>query len=294
MTSPDSARPTLIEAGLNFSAFGYFTHPLAQNRPPQVAPARLEHWLQLEALIRRLQAGDVDAAALVLALCRQSRDWALRTVATRVLGHAAPPDCFRDMRRELDALALGTRDHIDVETRELVLLYCRAFGAWGRLDVVPALLDYYLTLRLRKTPEISLIPLLIGQLIVGKPASMIPLEPPEDQLDEYLNLVMGECEDLAARLGSEKALVFRGALQSVRGYAERMRQLDSRYPAVDLALLRERFEPATGIDSGAIFAGKSVSTLAAAAIAEAFLESPESARYEPGHRYFFGREIPGE
>ena len=56
--------------------------------------------------------------------------------------------------------------------------------------------------------------------------------------------------------------------------------------------LRRRFEPATGLDCSEIFADDTVHPLAAAAIAEEFLDSDAAARFEDGVRYFFGRRIP--
>jgi hypothetical protein len=150
----------------------------------------------------------------------------------------------------------------------------------------------YLTLRLKQTPELSLLPLLMAELLVDDKSSMIAHEPPEDSLEDYLNLVMDRYDAVASEHGSDKVFVFRGGLFSVSGIAERMRHITARSPAMELTRLRERFEPSTGIDCSAIFAGERVSTLVAATIAESFLDSDGPRKFEPGKRYFFGHSIP--
>lgn len=289
---PDAERPTLVEAGLNFSGFGYYARPISPDDGRLAAAPEFANWLQLASLLDRLKSGDFAAAPSMLVLCRQSRDWRLKTVATRVLGHAAAVDVFRDMREEIEGLRVRDMDRVTVEVREVVLLYCRAFGSWGRLDVVPLLLDQYLTLRLKLTPEISLLPLLMARLLTDRNGSMVALEPPEDRIEDYLNLVMSEYEAVVEKIGSDKTVVFQGEPYWVRRIAERIRRPATPYPAVELAILRERFEPAVARDCSSMFNGSSVSTLTAAAIAEDFLDSEDAARYEPGVRYFFGHRIP--
>jgi hypothetical protein len=289
---PLEDRPTLKDAGLDFQRFGYFTRPLADLSAPQAPSTVDEHWAQLEALISRLKSGDFSAAEATVRLCRETKIWNVKYAATRVLGHAGTVECFKQMREELEQHPMRQQEDIDVESCELVLVYCRAFALWGRLDVVPVLMDQYLTLRLKRTPEISLLPLLMADLLVDDESSMIAHEPPEDLLEDYLNLVMSQYDALVEKHGSDKVIVFRGAPYSVPAIAERMRHLTTRYPSVELATLRERFEPATGIDCSGIFSEKSASPLAAASIAEAFLDSNERKTFEHGQRYFFGHLIP--
>jgi hypothetical protein len=290
---PLAERPSLLEAGLEFSRFGYFVRPLsAQDVASRGAAAQA--WLNLENQIRALQKGDFSAVQPLLASTRASTDWRFKTVAIRVLGHVGSADCFRQMRAELEALPIREMKTVDVATRETVLLYCEAFVAWGRLDVVPVLLDWYLSLRLKKTPEIAILPVLMARLLVDDSSdSMIGLEPPEDRLEDYLNLVMQQYDAVVERLGSDKLIVYRGAAFSVRDIAERMRRSAGQSDAVTLRRLRERFEPSTGIDCSAIFTGPSLSPMQAAALAEAFLDSCEVDRYEPGNRYFFRQAVPG-
>ncbi|HEX5748770.1 MAG TPA: hypothetical protein VFZ09_21190 [Archangium sp.] len=297
--TPIEDRPTLKDAGLDFQRFAYFTRPFAAIPRPLAKdlssrlPADEDlHWVRFEMLLERLKSGDFSAAEDILSMCRKTENWRMKDVATRVLGHAGTVACFRHMREELEQHPMRRQERIDVAYRESVLLYCRAFALWGRLDVVPVLMDQYLTLRLKKTPEISSLPILMAELLMDDRKTMIAHEPPEDSLEDYLNLVMNQYDEVTAKHGSEKVFIYRGDIFSVRAIAERMRHLTTRYPAAELARLRERFEPATGIDCSVIFSGERVSTLAAATIAESFLESDEAKKFEPGKRYFFGHPLP--
>lgn len=282
-------RPTLYDVGVDPRRYGYFVHPFPRDDPRVLAGPEAPRWFELQDGLAGLVRGDFSALPALLKCVRHSRDWRLKSAALRVLGDAGTVECFRDMRAELEQ---GSREGpFDVASRELVLLYCRAFAAWGRLDVVPVLLDQYLRLRLASTPEIALLPLLIAQLLADRRGDMLAHEPPEEHIEDYLNLVMERYESVVQALGSDKALVFRGALQSVRGLAERIRHPTTRYVSVELVTLRERFEPATGIDCSEIFAD-GVDTFAAAALAERFLDAPEAARFDDGVRYFFGHRVP--
>ncbi|WP_375767146.1 hypothetical protein NR798_36500 [Archangium gephyra] len=289
---PIEARPTLKDAGLDFNRFAYFTRPFAAPLSSRTTESVDRQWVKLEALLNRLKSGDFSAAEDLLLLCRETADWRVKFAATRVLGHAGTIDCFKRMREEIEQHPMRKQDRIDVPSRTLVLTYCRTFALWGRLDVVPVLMDQYLTLRLKQTPEISLLPILMADLLVDDDSTMIAHDPPEDALEDYLNLVMNQYDTVTAKHGSDKVFVFRGDLYSVRAIAERMRHITTPYQAADLTTLRERFEPATGIDCSVIFGEEDVSTLAAATIAESFLESDAGRRFEPGKRYFFGHPIP--
>lgn len=289
---PLSDRPTLIEAGLDFRRFGYFTRPLSEGDLCAVGPAAAAEWRLLENSIAALQAGDFSAGPALLAGLRASSDWRFKQVAILVLGHAGTVDCFREMRVELDGLPVREVQQVDVATRELFLLYCGAFAAWGRLDVVPVLMDCYLSLRVKATPEIAILPLLMQGLLTAERGSMIGEEPPEDRLEEYFSLVMSAHDDLVARLGSDKCHVHRGELLSVPALAQSMRHPQGRHVPSELRRLRERFEPATGIDCSGPFTAAAASPLEAAALAEDFLDSAAAASFEEGVRHFFGHRVP--
>jgi hypothetical protein len=287
-------RPTLFDAGLDFRGYGYFTRSLKPNIYNESSASVANHWLELETLIGHLKEGRFNFLPTLLACLRVSNDWRFKDVAARLLGFTGSVEILRDMRCELEELPGRRSETVDVQTREIIKLYCSAFALWGRLDVVPVLMDHYLHLRIRKTPEIGILPILIASLLTDDRSSMLAHEPDESDLDDYLNLVMNRYDEICNQLGSEKALVFRGSLQSVRTWANRMRHITVPTPFLssEFEKLRSRFESATGTDCSAIFQQGRPSALSAASIAEQFLESPDSAFYQEGVRYFFGHPIP--
>jgi hypothetical protein len=159
------------------------------------------------------------------------------------------------------------------------------------LDAVPFLLSQFLDLRMAHVPEVDTYPLRISE-IMGSSGTLIAGDPPDEALEAYLNLVMDRYDELEARLGAT-TLCWRGDLYSVRRFAEALRQVGrSRFYMVQLWVLRSYFEPATGIDCSSFFRDGTPRPLAAAAIAEDFLEE-HAHRFEAGKRYFFGHEVPG-
>lgn len=284
-------RPTLVDDGLNFSRFGYFTRPIRAGDARVRDQVAVTDWIALEELLHRLQHGDFSATLALRGLLRGSPDWRVKSAAACVLGYAESASGFRAMRAEVEGWDALKADAIDVKARELLLLYCRAFARWARVDVVPFLVDQYLTLRLKQTPEIALLPRLIASLLVER-GSMIAHEPPDDALDDYLSLVMNRYEEVTAELGSDKAIVHHGSLLAVPDLAHRLLDPDMRFPSVELPALREPFESFTGIDCSAMFPGGRASPLAAAAFVEHLLDAGSLAGFEPGVRYFFGRPVP--
>jgi len=286
VTAPNaSVLPTLREVGIRFSRHGYFV----RSSPLTATP---DAWDTLATDLERLKHGDFSALRGVLhALCEQP-DWLLKRAAATILGNAGTLDEFRAMREFLECRPARARRSYTVEDREYVLQFCRAFTLWGRLDVVPVLVDQYLSLRLAGTADIAILPVHIADLLTADADSMIAHEPPDEHLDDYLSLVMNTHEALVSRLGSDKQLVFRGELQSTTALAQALRHPDPEFLHQELVDLRERFEPATGIDCSLAFTGGACDPLAAAAIAESFLGSQRAARMQADHRYFFGHAIP--
>jgi len=288
-------RPTLLDTGIDFRRYGYFTRPLSFSRHKDASAVDLKAWLRLEHLLDELKRGRFEVLPMLLELLRASPDWKLKDAAAQILGVTGTVEIFRDMRKELELMSSSQPATIDVRTRELIKLYCKAFTLWGRLDVVPVLMDQYLYLRLRKTPEIEMLPIWMADLLTADDESMIAQEPDEADLDDYLNLVMNRYDEICSELGSAKAVVFRGRLQSVRTWANRMRHPTATtlpFLSSELEETRSRFESATGIDCSSAFPQGLPSSLAAASIAEQFLASSDLASYQEGIRYFFGHRIP--
>jgi hypothetical protein len=155
---------------------------------------------------------------------------------------------------------------------------------------VPIQLDMYLEAKDRE--RAWLIPLRFSDLLESEPGPIFEASLPDP---EYRELVMRRYEELSDAIGSTAAPVKYGQLFSVRSFAE---QLLAKLTARDLdadEIPRERliFEAATGTDCRPFFdADLQLQPLAAAAVVEGFLESPDAAKYEPGVRYFFGHRIP--
>jgi len=294
----DSSRPTFRDDRIAVYGAGYFASPVVQDPrdPGATEQARAEGWFELQDIIRALEGGDFSPVDRLLACARaEGASEGLRAVAAEFLGHVGSPAVFIDMREELEAHPETRREGYNYDFRELVLAYCQGFTLWGRLDVVPVILDQYLTLRLKKgpyrtAPEIGALPLMMAELLEDDPSTMIAHEPPEDLLDDYLSLVLHRHEEVVAALGGERVHVFRGQLRSMEDLAKRMRFVEAYSVEVELGLLRRYFEPATGIDCTPIFTGGG--PLAAAVIAEDFLSGPDLARFIPGERYFFGFPVP--
>jgi hypothetical protein len=95
---------------------------------------------------------------------------------------------------------------------------------------------------------------------------------------------------LVEELGSDKSLVFRGEPYSVGRLARYI--LDAVKEPFFCSSLRRSFEGATGIDCSSWYQDGKLRPLAATAVLEGFLESPEAEKYDEGVRYFWGRRIP--
>ncbi len=114
---------------------------------------------------------------------------------------------------------------------------------------------------------------------------------------EFEVLVDARYAELQSKFGSDQVPVWEGELWSVRDFARRTVELitgdENKRKSVTFIVHRRKFEGATGIDCRPFFANdRDFQPLAAAAILEDFLASPEADKYEPGVRYFWGHRIP--
>jgi hypothetical protein len=104
---------------------------------------------------------------------------------------------------------------------------------------------------------------------------------------------MDRYDEVVAEFGGEQIYVAFARRLSARTLAQMICAPQSgHYARFELIELRERFEPMTGIDCTDFFTPTPWTPLAAAAIAEEFLASPQSHAYEEGVRYFFGHRLP--
>jgi hypothetical protein len=113
--------------------------------------------------------------------------------------------------------------------------------------------------------------------------------------DRFGELVKMRLADVTKRSGRPDAPVWNGKIFHVVGFAtEMLRQVKSPEGATAPITLREKFEAATGINCSSFFRNGRFQPLAAAAVLEEFLESPQVSRYEEGARYFFEHQIPSD
>ncbi|PRP95380.1 hypothetical protein ENSA5_39650 [Enhygromyxa salina] len=301
--SDSKQRPYFHETQLLFEKFGYFVRLLEPGVPvPGRPPGHAGRWRRLYDALDRAMRGDFTAAGDVLEVYRESHgnkdepvDYWIKWNAIIILGHIGTVECFRDMRREIEAPDVREADRHDYYANTKITSYCRAFALWGRLDALPVILDQYLNQRMKGAPELGIFGTYLSDLllpVVGS-GSMIPDEPPADMLEDYLNLVMDRYDEVVAELGSETVHVAFGELLSPRTLARHIcAPIGTHYLRHQISCMRERFEPMTGIDCTDFFTSDPWTPLAAAAIAEDFLASDASARFEDGARYFFGHRIP--
>lgn len=301
--SEPSQRPHLHDSQISFREYGYFVRPLDPGAPiPGHTPIRASRWHRLNHALDRAKRGDFTADREVLDLYRESHaaedghedPWFKRNAIT-ILGNIGTVECYRDMRREIEDPAIREADGNDYYANMKIKDYCRAFCHWGRLDALPVILDQYLSQRLKDAPELDIFTVCMSKLLLpaGGSDSMIQEDPPIDMLEDYLNLVMNRYDEVVEELGSDKVHVAFGELSSARTLARHViTNSGPRRVRQRLMRVRERFEPMTGIDCTAFFADTPWTPLAAAAIAEDFLASDASARFEDGARYFFGHRIP--
>ncbi len=285
-------RPTLITGGLTFTKYGYFVRRLSSQDPDLRRVSNAQEWLRLEELLDALKAGEFHTSTEVLELARSTRDWILKSIAIKILGHCATVSVYKEMRTEIEGLVPGASGKYHDTDVELTVRYCVAFSAWGRADVIPVILDRYLRLRQHGAAEISHLPISMGLLMHEDLGTMVSSEPPEDMLDEYLTVVLHEYETLIDRLGSESLIVYGGKVRSIRQLAASLIDPAPRFMNNTFRGLREMFEPATGIDCSAMFVdGQGAQPQAGALLGQAFLESPRASDFAPGQRYFFGHPV---
>jgi hypothetical protein len=209
----------------------------------------------------------------------EGEDPELNDLIAILLGDAGPGACFPPLIRELETPT-------EPADYELALDFSEAVAIRGRLADVPLLLtvfERYATIR-----DADIIPVQIAELLWGPASSLEPSDLPS--LEDYRAGVIAAYQDLATRLGDDRAYVFRGERFSVVRLAEIIRD-ELHEPYFDEEL-RRKFEACTGINCSVFYRREELQPLAAEALIENFLEGPEAERYDAGVRYFFRHRIP--
>ncbi|PRP89906.1 hypothetical protein ENSA5_70130 [Enhygromyxa salina] len=259
-------------------ARGYFAFPLIEE---DLVLDDFDKWSIVGDLVGALKAGDLRAAPTVLELYDRDADWVRRGAYVKMIGDAAPD-------------ALVERIHSHLQTG-LPVDYSWDFAEllfhWGRLDIVPTLArGWRAAYQYQDGPDIPpRLALLLEEESWGPLRTDFPRKVDEKQADAYVARVLARHAELVESLG-EHAFVFRGRLLDLEWIARRGLQdladgeFDSR--------MRRKFEAMTGIDCSCFYHKEKLQPLAAAAVFEAFLASPERKAFTPGRRYFFGHPIP--
>jgi hypothetical protein len=193
------------------------------------------------------------------------------------LGDAGTSGCFEAIIREL----------IATSSTELTINFCDALATRGKLADVPLILESYEYVA--TIEDAAVIPSHLSNLLEPEVGAIAdPSQLPS--VDEYHAIVMERYQELATSFGTDQLSVLRGAEFGVVPLARQI--LDrARRPYFPSDLSR-RFSTSTGIDSAQFYKNKEFQPLSTAAVVEAFLDSPEAAKYEDGVRYFFGHRIP--
>jgi hypothetical protein len=263
--------------GIDWTGKGYFGVP----PPPPSAklPADLtrDPWLLWTVACHRARQGDFALLPSLVPLCKRAEDPVLAQSASYLLGDAGTAACFPLMAQEMESAGfVGT-----------VLEYCRAIHFRGKLADVPRILRAYE--RIAGDSDADIVPVWLSNLL--EPEDGVLSESIQfEELEDYLDAVRARYEQVTEELGTDQVFVYRGAIFGVQRMARYILQRVRR-PFVR-GELRHRFEAATGIDCRAFYKGGDVQPLAAAALIEEFLESPDAAKYQDGVRYFFGHRIP--
>lgn len=273
---------------------GYFPQPTPPHFPQLAERPDRKLWLRTEEIFASLKNGEFKRVNELLELYLGTQDGLLRATIRNLLGDSGTFSCFQQMREELEKkqqeARATTNEEFLYDYRDMALHFCDAFRTWGLLDATQVIVDHYLTLRLSKVHDIDYFPIMIS-LMLEREWGLIAVEPPDDALEEYLGLVMHRYEALRTQHGGGDVLVFNGDLSGVRYFAHRFAH-DVGPARRAEADLRRRFEASTGIDCHDMFVEKVFQPLAAARIAESFLNSAQATKYQDGARYFFGHRIP--
>lgn len=266
---------------IDWQADGYYGFPqtAARTRPAPNLAERYKAWLT--AFERATQGNFKLLPGLVELYLQSDDDFILQHLCATLLGDAGTPPCFE---RIIEVIEEGLPKFMRYETN---VDFCDALFERGRLADVPLMLAVYE--KHSSVDEAAIIPCYISELL-EYPVTELAI-PTEFKIEgAYRAAVMNRYEGLVAELGSNQQMVFAGKRFGVVPLAKLMLER-FREPHVQ-PFWRQKFEASTGINCTEFYRDRVFQPLAASAIVEDFLESPEAANYEDGVRYFFGHRIP--
>ena len=263
--------------GVQFLGDGYFAfidYSVDPNRKPDSYASPWELWV---ATLARARTGDFSWVPKLLDLYLRSEDYVLKAQCADLLADAAPTTTVARIRESV-AAKLIRGDRYDPQ---FAVDMSQVLFANMRLSDVQLLLATYQGGAQFEDTEIIISYL---EYILGG----IELKGGVGNLASDSELVMRRVEQLADRSGSDAVRLWQGEPFSVAGFAKNW--LETSVP--DPITMRRSFEATTGIDCRPFFENEEFQPLVAAATLEDFVESPATAMYEVGVRYFFGHRIP--
>lgn len=236
-------------------------------------------WLAWHVCVRQARRGDRKPLQILAQLLKPGLEAMLRFTMTELLADAADGVFIADWRDKLKT----------EQNADFVFELCVGLLQRGMLCDVPAVLDAYR--RIRENEDAYFLQRLTNQLLALEPVR--EEFTPHADVETFCAKAMIHYQQLRRQLGREDVAVFRGQLFSVENVAREIMTLSKGPFLLDL---RHLFERSTGIDCRPWLQLDSenrahLDPKTAAAMASAFLASPEAKKYEPGRLYFFGQAV---
>ena len=259
--------------------------------------------LVLYAVLARVREGDFTCFDHLLHTMEAHDDGWVWGCGQMLLSHAAPASVLRTLPTTLRTPAISNHpDDPDAHAQWLLEILSHSNYAW----TVPLMFELYRGIENKL--KFGAAEFMISRLIEPTPGPImegpheIPPNPDdpwwytptvEYDIDGYVALVEAKLAEVVPTLPLERC-IWRGELLDLEVLAlDAIAQIRAR-PFLDTTYINKTLlEAYTGRSlMGFYMDNGRIDEIAAIAMLEELLESGELERYEPGGRYFFGREVP--
>lgn len=261
---------------LDWQQGGYHSFPITSTTPGYISAEDAALWHDFEVLLGESKAGHFNYVPRALELYDATESWLIGGACVALLGDAGTAESFHAVTKIAEAM-LNPECQVDM---------CRILGAWGKLAVVPIMVNSWV--ELDGYDDREAIPELLSQLLEATPG---PIAEPEccESTEDYRTLVGQAYESLCEKYGTNQVVVLHGEAFGVRRLATVL--LESLAQGDLNPSLRRKFEANTGLDCRPFYSNGKLQPLMAAAILEDFLESASARSYQEGGRYFFAHKL---